>query len=312
MSYSKSELIEEIVGLRLAHGNSAVTLQDRNRLSQYSTAQLETELQQLREAGKRNYIEETLASLRAKDPVIREAEKEHQRRLAQIDAERIWATFFFRHQDIIDTTASRKLLYERAFTLADDGVVTLQHLDEAAKLEAANLVRRNVPTPGNRAEDEETLRKYCRVTKRHFNIASFNQLREQFGARFTSTDIDSALQSGLISLGPATREESDQWAAEDQEARTEFLLNATPQVLRREAKKESVQKRSAAVAEADRQHMEAVVARDAVSGYPPLPNTWQGRPLDADFIKTCDPKTHRFLSQRFGSAQLDLRLRGIR
>lgn len=137
-------------------------------------------------------------------------------------------------------------------------------------------------------------------------------LREKFGS-FTSFDIDSALASGLINFAPATQEELQQWQQEDQEKRTEYLLAAPTKVVRQEAKKESEQRRAAAIAEADQKHVEAVVVRDATFGnYPLLPETWNGEKLDANFIKKCSVETHKRLARQFGSAQLDLRLRGIK
>jgi len=44
--------------------------------------------------------------------------------------------------------------------------------------------------------------------------------------------------------------------------------------------------------------------------YEPLPSHWRGEVLDATFIKKAKPELIRLLRQRFGSYQLDLRLRG--
>jgi hypothetical protein len=116
-----------------------------------------------------------------------------------------------------------------------------------------------------------------------------------------------------VRLTPATPSEVQQWRQELAEQRQDWLVNqASPAELREAANRESEQRRAAAVQQQADQQLEAAVVRDSVMGFPPLPEDWRGQKLDADFIKMCDVATHKLLLKRFGSAQLDLRLRGVK
>jgi hypothetical protein len=297
---SKKELIDSIVHLLQTEFEppySVVSARDRSFLEQSTVAYLETKLSEFQQPS---------APGRRPKPVSPEVQ--------QIQAERTWDRFFFNHPEITDHAANRKLIFNYALSLSDDGVVTFQHLDEAAKLPSLDRQKpKQALTTSNLKQDEETLQEFCRGNQLASNTAALNLLRQEFGAGFTSVEISQALQSGLISLGPASQEELAARAQEYAEQRQDWLVNqASPAELREAANRESEQRRVAAAQQHLDQQLEAAVVRDSVMGFPSLPDTWNGRPLDAAFIKTCDVQTHKLLSKRFGSAALDLRLRGLK
>src|SRR5882762_4224899 len=86
------------------------------------------------------------------------------RQAAQINEERSWSLFFFKHPEIADIDANRKMLFDYGLSLSDDGVVTFDFLDEAAKtLPGLDLQKvKQLPTAANLKQDEETLYQFCR------------------------------------------------------------------------------------------------------------------------------------------------------
>src|SRR5437763_347614 len=100
---------QQIIDLLVARGVAA-----REQLQFKSVQQLEQALDQ-----------SNLALIRAEaqaDPEVIKAKAE----AAQAKAETIWQRFFFRHPEIKDHDGNRNALFERALSLSDDGVVTLQ------------------------------------------------------------------------------------------------------------------------------------------------------------------------------------------
>jgi hypothetical protein len=171
--------------------------------------------------------------------------------------------------------------------------------------------------PGLRAEaerqllqDEQTFAEAARSLRSFgVNQANLNVCRTTLGPGFTLYDIQNGLSSNAIQLSPPSYEELTQWAAEDIEAHNEALLKADDVTLRARVRQEAAVARAAtAQAEADRQ-LKSSQERDSYAGFPPLPDIWQGRPLDAAFIRTCDPATNRLLIKRFGASQVTARLR---
>src|ERR1700739_2249754 len=82
---------------------------------------------------------------------------ERQRKIQEINDESIWMRFFFKHPNISDNFANRKLLFDYALSLSDDGVVRFEHLAEAAKT-VSGLSKQRVkqsPTAANLKQDEE-------------------------------------------------------------------------------------------------------------------------------------------------------------
>jgi hypothetical protein len=150
----------------------------------------------------------------------------------------------------------------------------------------------------------------CRQLRVSENTANFNLIREVLGSDFDVYGVQQAIQSGAVRLAQATQEEIAAWAQEAVEQRNRFLLDADNQTLRTIVRRESAERHQAAAqAEADRS-FKVSQAMDAAIGFPPLPATWKGQPLNAAFIRSCDVETQKLLTKRFGSAALTTRLRG--
>ncbi len=197
-----------------------------------------------------------------------------QRRLDDIETDRLWTRFFFKNPGIRETTANRKMIFEYALSLSDDGVVRFEHLDEAAKtLRGLDRQRvKQVPTASNLTQDEEILRQFCRTNSLEPNSAALNMLRQEYGAGFNSTQINQALQSGLINLGPA----STKILQEAAKQRQDFLTNeASPQELRQAARAESEQSRIQAQQQHEAHRSKPVSRRkchtDTLSFLKPIP-----------------------------------------
>jgi hypothetical protein len=244
---------------------------------------------------------------------------ERLRQAAQINEERRWSLFFFKHPELANIDANRTMLFEYALSLSDDGVVTFDLLDEAAKtlpgLACQNV--KQVPTPANLIQDEKSLQDYCRANRREPNTAALNLLRQEFGAGFSSAQIDQALQSRLIALDPASDEHILQWTQEAAEERQDFLINqATPRQLAQAARQESEQRRIQAQREEAERQIAAREQMDAAYGFPPLPEFNQhGEKLDAAYlnkISNTNLQLFKNLMRKHGAANLTARLRGIR
>jgi len=252
----------------------------------------------------------------AQDPQI----VARQRQADEINADRLWTRFFFKHPEIADNAANRKMLFDYALSLSYDGDVTFEHLDEAAKVKLPGLARqkvKQVPTAANLKQDEETLQQFCRASRLEPNAAALSLVRQEFGAGFTSDQVGNALQSGLIHLGPASDEHARQWAQEDQEERQDFLINqASPQELRQAARSEAEQRRDHAVQQETERQIAAREQMDAAYGFPPLPEfNAEGTKLDAAYlnkISNTNLQMFKKLMRKHGAANLTARLRGIR
>jgi hypothetical protein len=236
----------------------------------------------------------------------------------EINEDRLWSLFFFKHPEISDIVANRKLLFDYALSLSDDGVVTFEHMDEAAKT-LPGLDRqkvRQLPTASNLKQDEKILQEYCRANRLEPNTAALTMLRQQFGAGFTFAQIDQALQSGLIQLNPASEEDILRWTQEEAEERQDYLINqASPQEVRQAAQKEYEQRRiEFQRAEAERQ-IAAREQMDAAHGFPPLPEfNAEGTKIDAAYlnrISNTNLQLFKALMRKHGASALTKRLRGL-
>jgi len=247
----------------------------------------------------------------AQSPAI----QQRQRQVDEIQAERIWSRFFFKHPEISDIAANRKMIFDYALSLSYDGVVTFEHLDEAART-LPGLDRQRIkqpPTATNLEQDKKTLRDFCKANRLEPSTAALNLLRQEYGAGFNFAQVGNALRSGLIMLGPA----SDEILREAQEERQDYLVNqASPQELRQAARTEAEQRRiEFQRAEAERQ-IAAREQMDAAVGYPPLPEfTGDGQKLDAAWlnrISNTNLQLFKNFMRKYGAANLTARLRGIR
>lgn len=251
----------------------------------------------------------------AKDPQI----VQRLRQAKEINEERLWSLFFFKHPEISDNAANRKMIFNFALSLSYDGVVTFENLAEAVKT-LPGLDRqkvKQVPTAANAKHDEATLYEYCRMNRLEPNIATLNLLRREFGAGFNSDQVGSALQSGLINLGPASDEHILQWTRESQEERQDYLASqASPQELREIAKAEAEQRRIQAQQQHVAQQIQIREKAEASVGYPVLPETSaDGTKLDAMFFKrlaNTDIKKYKQFCSHYGFAAITARLNGVR
>src|SRR6266481_340496 len=209
---------------------AARTSATRERLEWMSTEELE-------EALSKNLLARREAQ---NNPEIIATQAATQRRLDEINEQRLWDRFFFKHPEITDIVANRKFLFNYALSLTEDGVVRFEHLDEAAQL--PGLVRQKIKQPltaANLKQDEENLRQFCRTNSLEPSIAVLNLLRSEYGAGFDSGQIDRALQSGLIQLGQASAKILQEAAQE----RQDYLVNqAGPGELRQIARQETEQR----------------------------------------------------------------------
>jgi hypothetical protein len=168
-----------------------------------------------------------LSEIRAKNPQIAEFKAEADAQVSHINAERLWSRLFSPHGELglRDTIANRKMIYDYAVSLSFDGTINYQHLEEAAKT-LPGLDRqkvKQVPTAANLKQDEETLQEFCRANRLEPITAALNLLRQEFGAGFSSAQVGSALDSGLINLGPVSAETSLQWAEQGGQTRKQLL-----------------------------------------------------------------------------------------
>ncbi len=166
------------------------------------------------------------------------------------------------------------------------------------------------------AEDQGTFNNAAKSLRTFgINQANFNVARSTLKEGFNRYDISKALAANALQLSPPSQADLDQWAAEDVQAHNQALLRVAetdPTKLRTIVKQEAEQRRAEVHQSESDRALAATRARDAaIGGFPPLPETWQGRPLDATFIRTCAPTTHKLLAKKFGNAQLTARLRGV-
>ena len=125
-----------------------------------------------------------------------------------------------------------------------------------------------------------------------------------------------AVQTRRLRLAPATAEELEEREAERIDQEQLRLRNKPSHELKAEAAQSMVDaRRQAQVQEADRL-LEAKEEHDKlVGGYPPLPDFFKGRRVDRDFfhkVGRCTREEWKFLTQKYGQANIEARIRGIR
>lgn len=287
---------EQLLNLLVAR-----TTASRDRLQRMSTDELEEALSKSLLAGIRKEVENS--------PEILARQQE----IDDIETDRLWTRFFFKNPGIRETTANRKMIFEYALSLSDDGIVRFEHLDEAAKT-LRGLDRQRVKQPltaANLKQDEEILRQFCRTNSLEPSTAALNMLRSEYGAGFDSAQINQALQSGSIRLGPASAKILQEAARQ----RQDFLTNeATPEELRQAAHAESV----AQAVRAQQQHVtRQIKAREqaeAYGGHPALPETDKnGVKIDRAYLlrlADTDIKKYKQWCSFYSFSQITTRLNG--
>jgi len=321
---TKQQLIEQICGLLTAgagvrlYGPSSVTVTTADRkLAESKTVEfLENALLQLQKEQIR------IAAINSPEvqSVNEQRRQDHLQFLTDTAFGKIFSTKLPGNLVALDNAANRQIIL--SWLNPGEDVITHEIFLEAIK--NPNLLRQltlgNYQDPTKKPERDAAQLEADRATfslaARQFglsdNQASFRLVRETLGSGFTSYAVGQAVDSGAVRIPAASQAEQEAYRQEYSEQRQEFLIHqATPQQLRQAARTETEQRRAAAVQQQADQQLQAAVERDAVMGFPPLPETWQGQKLDAGFIRKCDVATQKLLSKRFGSAALDLRLRGL-
>jgi len=169
--------------------------------------------------------------------------------------------------------------------------------------------------PKQKAKDLETLREAAKANGNFgASEANLSLVRDALGAGFTEYQINQAIRSNAVRLAPPSEEERQQWAAEAQEQEQQRLRNLNTRELKTEVSAGFEQRRAqAAQAEADRVLKAKEEADQLAGGYPELPEFFKGHRVDrAFFVKKCSREELKFLVQKFGAANVEKRIRGIR
>jgi hypothetical protein len=317
----KQELIEQIVRLLLAEFEPyRVTAGDRAFLEQQTTGYLETKLRQL---------EDETAARGPVDPLAKDREALRLTKEAANRAKQM--LIIFTHSGLTNAQVNERLLDELlpGPTLSFE---TFRSLIEQNPNIAARFMWSGTPFGRVKAAEVEQNQQQAQ-DRRNFAIAvqavtaqglgdigdydsNFKVVREKLGTGFSAEDVIRVLTDGSITgLAPSTnaaelREQHRQKLVED---RNQALSNATPQQLKAAIRQEAVEQHQTAVQSQFERELLAGYERDVVyGGKPALPNEFQGKPLNAHFIKTCSPDIQRRLAARYGSSQLTARAHGIR
>jgi hypothetical protein len=304
MSYTKPELIDKIVGLLLQSGvfegrAAVVSAADRAFLERSSVDFLERKYQQIK-----NEIAVAVASKRRQQQV-------------QIMGDR-------NREDLAWTHISR-VIVDGKMPITNEAnrqiVFSWLHEDQGEQptVEWFKKVLEENPALKNQITWEPVMspeqRKQAEARQLEQDKVTFSGLCRRNSLSDCEANFNLWRSTNSISgLAAASPEESEAYRQEAVEQHNEALLRIAetdPSKLRTIVRQEAEQRRAAdQQTEADRQ-LATAKARDAVMGFPPLPDTWQGQKLDAAFIRTCDVPTQKLLTRRFGSAQLTARLRGV-
>jgi hypothetical protein len=179
------------------------------------------------------------------------------------------------------------------------------------RMEQAREPQRKAEAQQLLAQDKKAFADAARTLGFGEREANFSLLRQVLGSGNLSTySIKQVIESGAVSLAPATQSELDERERERIEAHNNFLRQADPETLRRLAKQETEQNRQRAAHEQVARADAARAERDRYLGYLPIPDEFQGQPLDSQFIKKCSAETLKRLIKMFGASQVTTRLRG--
>jgi hypothetical protein len=281
MNYSKKEIIDLIFPAVWKASNETPEA-IRSRLERLSYAELESMLEKQKRAG-----------------LILPQQPHTTPRVTQEDVERA------KQQGAQEQAQARQ---EAAARLAE--IEAERYADNLAFRDAQ--YRADAPKrAAELAEDKNTFLKVAK-TLRLFGTteANFSLLRSTLGPGFDVYQVEQSVISGAVSLSPPSQDELDQWAQEDVEIRNEFLRQADVHVLKKIANDEHQQNIQTSAAKANDDAFKAQQQRDSYFGFPPLPNEWNGVPLDAKFIRSTDVLTIKLLNKKYGSSQVTARLQG--
>jgi hypothetical protein len=337
MAYSRAELIT-VLTPALVRETASMEKEIRQLLETYETAGLEKELQRQRREGlisqqspqpqedssRERAILDTIRA-EAKRQFEDDPERIRQQEEDQRQAEAIYRDYYLTqifanavpgHGYPIRNRASEQIILgwlNPGETLGRDFLVRI--IQENQSL-ASKIQWRSVnPKHAEARQQELDKQTFAEAAKniRTFGVneANLNVTRSVLGSGFSVYAIQQALESNALQLSPPTQSEREEWVAEDIERHNQELLQANPEQLKARVRQEAEQRRAVQQAEAECQQLVAAKECDSHFGYQELPETWQGRPLDAAFIRTCDVPTQKLLARKFGNAALTARLRGL-
>jgi hypothetical protein len=325
---TKQELIEQVcqlltdgAGVRIyGPASRTVTPADRKAAESKTVEFLENALLQLQK--------EQIRIAAANSPEVQQINEARRRDQDQFQRDMAWNNIFRTvlpgNKIAVDNAANRGVIESWLHpheSLSPE--VFLKAITETPRLigqlvvQTADVLDPKKQRQAASAQAEEDRRIFENTAKRFelysINEANWNVIHSTLGPGLSEYQIQQAVESGAVRLTPATSSEIQEWRQGLAEQRQEFLIHqATPQQLKEAARTETEERRAVAVQQQADQQLEAAIVRDSVMGFPPLPEDWRGQKLDAAFIKTCDVQTQKLLSKRFGSAALDLRLRGLK
>jgi hypothetical protein len=188
-------------------------------------------------------------------------------------------------------------------------------LEQQPKLASSFVWKRPVDPFEKKLQEEgdrDTFAKLCRTEGIHIseNEANFKLLHDTLGAGFNLYAAIQAVNSNAVLVSPATPKEIQERIAERVEQRNFDLVYRTDIPTLKKLTREEAEQRRVETAQADAKRVLDIKRQFQDGRFELLPSQWKGEVLDANFIKKAKPELIRLLKTRFGSYQLDLRLRG--
>lgn len=141
------------------------------------------------------------------------------RHQAQVEtARRIFEAFFSKNPQVPDNVGTRKALIDRATSLSDDGIINLEHLNEAAQLLIAErtIKPKQILTAAElkqqAVKDLETFKQAAIHLGFATNVANEGLVKQKLGSGYSVSDIARAITNGLqlSPVGEAELEERNE------------------------------------------------------------------------------------------------------
>jgi hypothetical protein len=202
--WTREQLVKSVVG-RLPDADRANAIQWAESLSDgvlehlrtSSTTEVNTIYQRMRAAQQ--------------DPEV--LARRHEAEVAT--ARRILDGFFLKHPEVADNVATRQALVRRASTLPDNGIITLEHLEEALQLLVVEgtVKAKKIPTAAERKAQQAQDRQTFQIAARKYgfadNEANFKFIVATLGPGFSENQIPQ-IQSQLAPVGPEEQQDRDE------------------------------------------------------------------------------------------------------
>jgi hypothetical protein len=156
------------------------------------------------------------------------------------------------------------------------------------------------------AQDKKTFQDAAKSLRSfEVNQANFSVVRSVLGEGFSPYDVSQALAKNAFQLSPPSREELENWAAQDIETHNEALLKANPEDLRALVRQEAEQRRIQDQQQQANESFEATKQRDEVMGYPSLPSD-----ITKEQIRNASTDKLKLLIKKYGNANVTARIQG--